>query len=137
MRSKELIFILAFIFVLGSAILSSKLTLPNGDSSKEATAVAEAAVVIPQLEEEGREKAATMVLQGAPPMQPESHIDRWNPELHHESCMACHGNESTGAPTPPKNHFYDDDIKNKVFRDNCVQCHAQQNDSKSAFNDEE
>lgn len=135
MKAKELIFVVAFVLVLGSAILTSKLTIPDKETAQVASE-AKPALIITQLEEEGREKSATMVLQGAPPMQPVSHIDRWNPELHHESCMACHANKSTGAPTPPKNHFYEDDIKNKVFRDNCVQCHAQQNDSKTAFNEE-
>lgn len=134
MRSKELIFIVAFIIVLGSAILTGKISHP-GEKASSVT-VAKSALVVTQLQEDGRENSATMVLQGAPPMQPASHIDRWNPAQRQESCMACHGNASTGAPTPPKNHFYDDDIKNKVFRDNCIQCHAQQNDSKSAFNEE-
>jgi nitrate reductase (cytochrome), electron transfer subunit len=135
MKSKELIFLVAFVIVLGSAILTSKMTTPDKESAK-VTSAAKTALVITQLQEEGRESSSTMVLQGAPPMQPASHIDRWNPDLHHESCMACHANPSTGAPTPPKNHFYEDNVKNKVFRDNCIQCHAQQNDSKSAFNEE-
>lgn len=133
MRSKELIFIVAFVIVLGSAILTAQLS-QRGEKASSVTAVTPE-VVITQLQEDGREKSETMVLLGAPPMQPVNHIDRWNPAQRQESCMACHGNESTGAPTPPKDHFYDEDIKNRVFRDNCIQCHAQQNDSKSAFNE--
>lgn len=134
MKSRELLFIVAFVFVLGTAILSSIITQPEKASSPEKTV--KPTLVVTQLQEEGREKASTMVLQGAPPMQPISHIDRWNPELHHESCLTCHANKDTGAPTPPDNHFYENNVKNKVFRDNCIQCHAQQNDSKTAFNEE-
>lgn len=133
MKSRELIFLFAFILVLGSAILTTKLSGTEESGSGESTA--KSGAVVAQLQEDGRENSATMVLLGAPPMQPASHIDRWIPEKRHESCMTCHANPSTGAPTPPKNHFYEDNI-NKVFRDNCVQCHAQQNDSKTTFNEE-
>lgn len=136
MKSKELVFLLAFVSILGIAIFASSLSMPEPEKSStsvDATGSPEKSLI--QLNEEGRENAATMVLLGAPPMQPASHIDRWKPELRQESCMACHGNKSTGAPTPPDNHFYKEDIKNKVFRDNCVQCHAQQNDTKAAFNE--
>ncbi|MFS1516025.1 nitrate reductase cytochrome c-type subunit [Cytobacillus sp. Hm23] len=91
-------------------------------------------VTLPQLSSDDREDAASMVLQGAPPMQPDDHIDRWNPELRYESCTACHGNEATGAPTPPADHYVDDKIGNPIYRDNCIQCHATQNDTKPAFN---
>jgi nitrate reductase (cytochrome), electron transfer subunit len=137
MKGKELGFVAAFVVILFLAIGTSALF----NSSEKTTTIPQSneddALVITQLEEEGREKAATMVLVDSPPMQPSDHIDRWNPEMHHESCMACHSNPATGAPTPPENHFYNEDIKDKVFRDNCQQCHATQNDTKTAFNSKE
>jgi nitrate reductase (cytochrome), electron transfer subunit len=137
MRGKELIFVIAFAFVLFSAVGISKLSETSESASTAPKSSVDQPLVVTQLEEEGREKSATMVLVGAPPMQPADHIDRWIPEQHHESCMACHKNPATGAPTPPDNHFYNDDSKDKIFRDNCQQCHATQNDTKTAFNSEE
>lgn len=137
MRGKELIFVIAFAFVIFSAVGISKLSETSESASTAPKSSVDQPLVVTQLEEEGREKSATMVLVGAPPMQPADHIDRWIPEQHHESCMACHKNPATGAPTPPDNHFYNDDSKDKIFRDNCQQCHATQNDTKTAFNSEE
>jgi nitrate reductase (cytochrome), electron transfer subunit len=133
-RGKELVFLAIFVMVLFSAIGTSKLFSQSKTASTVPNTTIDQPLVVTQLEEEGREKSATMVLVGAPPMQPADHIDRWNPEMHHESCMACHSNPATGAPTPPVNHFYNDDTKDKIFRDNCQQCHATQNDTKTAFN---
>jgi nitrate reductase (cytochrome), electron transfer subunit len=137
MRGKELIFVIAFAFVLFSAVGISKLSETSESASTAPKSSVNQPLVVTQLEEEGREKSATMVLVGAPPMQPADHIDRWIPEQHHESCMACHKNPATGAPTPPDNHFYNNDSKDKIYRDNCQQCHATQNDTKTAFNSEE
>jgi nitrate reductase (cytochrome), electron transfer subunit len=137
MRGKELIFVIAFAFVLFSAVGISKLSETSESASTAPKSNVDQPLVVTQLEEEGREKSATMVLVGAPPMQPADHIDRWIPEQHHESCMACHKNPATGAPTPPENHFYNNDSKDKIYRDNCQQCHATQNDTKTAFNSEE
>jgi nitrate reductase (cytochrome), electron transfer subunit len=134
MRGKELVFVIAFAFVLFSAVGISKLSTSTETASTTPKLNVDQPLVVTQLEEEGREKSATMVLVGAPPMQPADHIERWNPEKHHESCMACHSNPATGAPTPPENHFYNDDTKDKIYRDNCQQCHATQNDTKTAFN---
>ncbi|MBU8878370.1 nitrate reductase cytochrome c-type subunit [Bacillus sp. FJAT-29790] len=135
MKRKEILFVVAFMLVVAVAIGTQKLGSTEKASS-EVPAV-QANTVIPQLTADGREESGTMVLLGAPPMQPADHIDRWNPDLHHESCMSCHAVPATGAPTPPTNHYYDDDIKGTIFRDNCQQCHATQNDTKTAFNDEE
>jgi nitrate reductase (cytochrome), electron transfer subunit len=134
MRGRELGFIIAFGLVLFGAIGISSLSSTSETASTIQKSTIDQPLVITQLEEEGRENAATMVLVGAPPTQPANHIERWNPDLHHESCMACHSNPATGAPTPPDNHFYNEDTKDKIFRDNCQQCHATQNDTKSAFN---
>jgi nitrate reductase (cytochrome), electron transfer subunit len=134
MRGKELVFVIAFAFVLFSAVGISKLSTSTETASTTPKLNVDQPLVVTQLEEEGREKSATMVLVGAPPMQPADHIERWNPEQHHQSCMACHSNPATGAPTPPENHFYNDDTKDKIYRDNCQQCHATQNDTKTAFN---
>jgi nitrate reductase cytochrome c-type subunit len=90
--------------------------------------------ILVQLEEEGYPDAATMVLLGAPPTQPADHIDRWVPELRHQGCMTCHGSGASPAPTPPADHFYEEDQDGPIFRDNCIQCHATQNDKKAAFN---
>jgi nitrate reductase (cytochrome), electron transfer subunit len=132
-RGKELLYIFAFVLVITAAIGSHKLS----NSSEPASATEGNGTVktqLIQLSEKGRQDATTMGLIGAPPMQPTDHKDRWNPEVHHESCLACHGKQGTGAPTPPNNHFYDNDSKGKVFRDNCIQCHAQQNATNPAFN---
>ena len=140
MKSKQIIFVLVFILIVGVAIGAEKIRTSFTDSASPASDAPKTAVakVIPQLENEGREESATMVLLGAPPMQPADHIERWNPELHHESCMTCHANPATGARTLPENHYYDNDrAAGRIFRDNCIQCHATQNDTKSAFNDEE
>lgn len=134
MRGKELAFVIAFAIVLFSAIGISNLSSTSETASTTPKSNIDQPLVITQLEEEGRERSSTMVLVGAPPMQPADHIDRWNPDQHHESCMACHKNPATGAPTPPDNHFYNEDTTDKIFRDNCQQCHATQNDTKTAFN---
>jgi nitrate reductase (cytochrome), electron transfer subunit len=133
-KAKELIFLASFVLVLVVALGIAKLTEPTSELVSSVSKIQNQPLIVTQLEEEGREKAATMVLVGAPPMQPADHIDRWNPKLHQDSCMACHSKPETGAPTPPANHFYNEDIKDKVFRDNCQQCHATQNDTKAAFN---
>jgi nitrate reductase (cytochrome), electron transfer subunit len=134
MREKELGFLVAFALVLFFAIGTSKLFTTSSEiASTTSDSSEDQPLIVTQLEEEGREKSATMVLVGSPPMQPSDHIERWNPDLHHESCMACHSNPTSGAPTPPKNHFYNEDMKDKIFRDNCQQCHATQNDTKTAF----
>lgn len=135
MKSKGIIFVVAFIIIVAAAIGSEKLRTSLTASTESEATQGETTTVIPQLTGEAREESATMVLLGAPPMQPADHIDRWNPEIHHESCMTCHAVPSTGAPTPPVNHYYDENINGKIFRDNCQQCHATQNDSKAAFND--
>lgn len=134
---REILYVVVFMLVVSVAIGSTKLLSTQTASTDEEVIQADEKVAIPQLTEDGREESATMVLLGAPPMQPADHIDRWNPEIHHESCMTCHAVPETGAPTPPANHFYDEDTKGTIFRDNCQQCHATQNDSKTAFNDEE
>lgn len=141
MKSKQVIYVLLFVLVVAAAISSEKIRMSfvEPETSDTAGAKTEATTVIPQLTNDGREESATMVLLGAPPMQPADHIDRWNPELHHESCMTCHAiPETTGARTLPENHYYDNDqAAGNIFRDNCIQCHATQNDTKSAFNDED
>lgn len=140
MKGKEIIFVLVFILIIGVAIGAEKIRTSFNDSESIVAVTPNTATetVIPQLTDAGREESATMVLLGAPPMQPADHIDRWNPEMHHESCMTCHANPATGARTLPENHYYDNDrAAGRIFRDNCIQCHATQNDSKAAFNDEE
>lgn len=137
---KEYLFLLGFIVVLGLAIGTSMIGKSTETASEEAGSVASSneTLVVPQLTSDEREEAATMVLIGAPPMQPADHIDRWNPELRHESCLTCHATpEATGAREIPEDHYYDNNRDNPIFRDNCVQCHGQQNDTKSAFNSEE
>ncbi|WP_077213353.1 nitrate reductase cytochrome c-type subunit [Bacillus dakarensis] len=140
MMKKELMFLFAFVLVIGAAIGISALGNGSESASSDDSVTAEATdiVEIPQLTSEEREDAATMVLLGAPPLQPSDHIDRWNPELRHESCLTCHASpETTGAREIPEDHYYDNNIDNPIFRDNCVQCHGQQNDTKTAFNSEE
>lgn len=133
MKTKELVYLLAFIVVISVAV-GSTLLHESFQSASSTESSSQTPPLLVQLTEEGRENAATMGLLNVPPMQPVTHVGRWNPELHHESCLACHGKAGTGAPTPPADHFYDNDPKGTVFRDNCVQCHAQQNDTKTAFN---
>jgi nitrate reductase (cytochrome), electron transfer subunit len=133
MRKKELLYIVAFIGVITIALAATLWQQSDSSPSEDMSATLPTGLV--QLAEEGRENAATMGLLNAPPMQHISHVNRWSPELHHESCLACHGKEGTGAPTPPEDHFYDSDPKGVIYRDNCVQCHAQQNDTKTAFNE--
>jgi len=141
MKSKQVIFVLLFVLIVAAAIGAEKIRMSFSESASPDSNAPKtvAPTVIPQLNSEGREESATMVLLGAPPMQPADHIDRWNPDLHHESCMTCHATpETTGARTVPENHYYDEDrTAGKIFRDNCIQCHATQNDTKTAFNDEE
>lgn len=129
MKGKELLFIFAFVLVVSAAIAGTKWQSSFESASSDLKVNSPSTGLI-QLSEEGRQDAATMGLLNAPPMQHVTHVDRWNPELHQESCLACHGKEGTGAPTPPEDHFYDSNPKGEVFRDNCVQCHAQQNDTK-------
>jgi nitrate reductase (cytochrome), electron transfer subunit len=130
MKQKGIVYLVAFIVIITLAIGGTMLQNKLGSSSTE-TENATAKVEVVQLAEKGRPDASTMTLLYAPPLQPVTHIDRWNPEQHEKSCFACHGKPETGAPTPPADHFYDNDTKGKVFRDNCVQCHAQQNQTKS------
>ncbi|WP_066309249.1 nitrate reductase cytochrome c-type subunit [Bacillus sp. FJAT-29814] len=130
MKEKGIVYLVAFIVVITLAIGATKLQNSLGSSASE-TETASATVNVVQLAEKGRPDAATMTLLNAPPLQPATHIDRWNPEQHEKSCLACHSKPETGAPTPTADHFYENDTKGKVFRDNCVQCHAQQNDTKS------
>lgn len=136
MKLRELSFVLAFVLVLFVAIGSSMIQKNMLASSDEQLDQNAQSVVFPQLSSEGRAEASTMVVEGSPPMQPENHIDRWNPELRQESCLACHASPQTGAPTPPKNHWIDGEQKKGIFRDNCIQCHSTNNDSKPAFNSE-
>ncbi|GAX89797.1 nitrate reductase cytochrome c-type subunit [Effusibacillus lacus] len=105
-------------------------------NAQQAVSKEKSPLQFPQLKDSGRGDAATMQLIGSPPMQPKDHIDRWIPEQHEKSCLACHGVKETGAPTPPPNHWYEEKQGGKIFRDYCIQCHAQQNDSKPAFNRE-
>jgi nitrate reductase (cytochrome), electron transfer subunit len=91
---------------------------------------------IPQLNEE-RADAATMVLISAPPLQPLDHIDRWKPELLHQSCLMCH--ETDAAREIPISHYTDQDRSKGIFgpRSVCITCHAQQSgDMRPAFNRE-
>ncbi|WP_174733109.1 nitrate reductase cytochrome c-type subunit [Mesobacillus harenae] len=131
---KEYLFLAGFIIVLAAAILVSN-DFQSDQTTTEKPPAAEATEqeVLVQLTEEGREDASTMGLIGAPPLQHVSHIDRWNPELRHESCLTCHADVSTGAPSPPADHYYDEDVKGNVFRDNCIQCHAEQSAVKTTW----
>ncbi|MCL6572454.1 MAG: nitrate reductase cytochrome c-type subunit [Bacillus sp. (in: Bacteria)] len=132
MREKGILYIVAFMLVLSIAIGTTELQNSLGASRKAVSP--EGGIV--QLSEKGRPNAETIVLINVPPMQPVTHIDRWNPLLHQDSCLACHNKPDTGAPTPPDDHYYENDTLGKVSRDNCVQCHAQQNETKTktAFN---
>lgn len=130
MKIHELAYLGLFFVVLLSAIGVTKLA----ETRPTPVATASQGTELVQLSEKGRQSAATMQLISPPPTQPADHIARWNPELRQESCLACHGKAGTGAPTPSKNHFYDEDQKGKIFRDNCIQCHVTQNDKKPAFN---
>ncbi len=137
MKEKGVLFIAAFIVVLTLAIGTTKLQSSLGSTSSEGDASSKSTqTALVQLTEKGRQNAETMGLLNAPPLQPASHVDRWNPELHEGSCLACHGKSETGAPTPTAAHFYNNDTKGKIFRDNCIQCHAQQHETKTktAFN---
>ncbi|WP_147534334.1 nitrate reductase cytochrome c-type subunit [Bacillus marasmi] len=129
MNRKTLYSIFAIVVVVALGVAAYTLS----GKIKEETSVELA--LLPQLQENGRPDATTMELQEAPPMQHISHKDRWVPEKHHESCLMCHGKQGTGAPTPPENHFYDNDVKGLIYRDNCIQCHAEQQDvkTKTAF----
>lgn len=137
---REYLFLLSFTLLLVVAIGTTKIydSLTKPDASADSvTANNTNEVVIPQLLTDDREDARTMVLLGTPPLQPKDHIDRWIPELHHESCMTCHAMpESTGAREVPDDHFYDNDRTKAVFRDNCIQCHGEQKDTKTAFNED-
>lgn len=128
-KHRELLFILAFAVLLAVAIGSYVIF----NDSKSSEPQKKNGLI--QLTEEGRQDATTMVLLDAPPMQGADHKDRWVLELRHEACLTCHGKEGTGAPTPPKDHYYNNDVAGKIFRDNCVQCHAEQNEvAETAFN---
>ncbi|MFZ7943145.1 MULTISPECIES: nitrate reductase cytochrome c-type subunit [Bacillaceae] len=129
MKEKGILFILGFIIVLTAAIGATKLQWSL--VSTETAAVVSTQPALVQLTEKGRPDSETMGLVSAPPLQPATHVDRWNPKAHQDSCLACHGKPDTGAPTPTAVHFYDNDTKGKVFRDNCIQCHAQQNETKT------
>ncbi|EKN63996.1 nitrate reductase cytochrome c-type subunit [Schinkia azotoformans] len=138
MRAKELGFVLVFLLVVIVAVACS----PSGTSQKatEKTDAAPpadtvAAATVPQLESNGREDAATMVLLNAPPVLPADHKNFWQEKLRQESCMVCHATPETGAPLPTPEHYYDNQQGGKIFRDTCIQCHATQNDTKSAFNE--
>lgn len=134
--SKEYVYVLGFILIVGLAIGVSK--IGSTEQASEELDGEAVEIVVPQLNSEEREDSATMVLIGAPPMQPADHIDRWIPEQRHESCLTCHATpETTGAREIPEDHYYDNNINNPIFRDNCIQCHGQQNDTKSAFNSED
>ncbi len=138
MRAKELGFVLAFFLVVIVAVACT----PSGTSEK-ATEKTDAAppagtveaATVPQLESDGREDSATMVLLNAPPVQPADHKDFWKEDLRQDSCLVCHATPSTGAPIPPADHYYDNQQGGTIFRDTCIQCHATQNDTKSAFNE--
>lgn len=134
---KQLIYLIPFVLVLVIAVAIS-IDHSNEEVSTEVANIEEKEQTIPQLEEEGRADAATMVLVDSPPMQPADHVDRWHPDLREQSCMSCHASEATGAPKPPENHYYEEEeLRDKIFRDNCLQCHATQNDTKPAFNRED
>lgn len=138
---REYLFLLGFVLLLGISIGTTMIYETSKSTNEPVstnTATNSEEVVIPQLLTDERENAATMVLIGTPPLQPADHIDRWIPELHHESCMTCHAMpETTGAREVPDDHFYENDRTQPVFRDNCVQCHGEQRDTKTAFNEEE
>lgn len=135
MKEKGILYLMVFIVVIILAIGGTKLQSSLGSS--EASAVessgktASKTVDVVQLKEKGRPDSTTMVLLNAPPLQPADHINFWNPKAHQDSCLACHGKPETGAPTPPDNHFYDNNTKGTIFRDNCIQCHGQQNETKT------
>lgn len=140
MRAKELGFVLVFLLVLVVAVACT----PSGTSEKATektdaappTETAAATTTVPQLESEGREDSATMVLLNAPPVLPADHNNFWQEELRQDSCLVCHATPDTGAPTPPADHYYDNQQGGTIFRDSCIQCHATQNDTKPAFNRE-
>lgn len=131
MKEKGILYIVAFVVVIGLAIGVTKLQWSMESAAAANASAKTTQVQLVQLTEKGRTNSETMGLIGAPPLQPASHVDRWNPQVHQDSCLACHGKPDTGAPTPPNNHFYNNDTKGKIFRDNCVQCHGQQNETKT------
>jgi len=140
MRAKGLGFLIAFLLVVITAVgCTPSGTSQQADKETKAappTQTAAASTDVPQLDSKSREDSATMVLLNAPPVQPADHVNRWDPKLRQDSCLACHANPSTGAPTPTAEHYYDNQQGGKIFRDNCIQCHATQNDTKPAFNRE-
>lgn len=141
MKGKGLIFIVAFLVIISSAVgatllaENAKKSDQPGSSTDTTETATKTPVIVPQLDGEGREESATMVLVGAPPMMPDDHASFWNAETRHDSCLVCHDHPETGAPKPTPVHYYNDDPNDKIFRDYCVQCHATQNDSKTAFNE--
>jgi nitrate reductase (cytochrome), electron transfer subunit len=134
MKSKKLLYIGLFIFVFVLAVVVT--VVVDGGAGSEVSSQAEKTILV-QLEEEGRPDAETMGLDGAPPMKPADHIDRWVPELRHQGCLTCHQNGASGAPKPTADHYYQEDQDGQIFRDNCIQCHADQTIQKTAFNSEE
>lgn len=140
MRAKELYFVLSFLLVVIVAVactpsgLSQKAT-EKTDAAPPTETAAATATTVPQLESDGREDSATMVLLNTPPVQPADHKDFWKEDLRQDSCLVCHATPETGAPTPPADHYYDNQQGGTIFRDSCIQCHATQNDTKSAFNE--
>ncbi len=134
MKSKKLLYIGLFIFVFALAIVVT--VVVDGGTRREASSQPENSSLV-QLEEDGRPNAETMGLVGAPPMKPADHIDRWVPELRHQGCLTCHQNGASGAPKPTADHYYQENQDGQIFRDNCIQCHADQSGQKTAFNSEE
>ncbi|SEN24618.1 Nitrate reductase cytochrome c-type subunit (NapB) [Mesobacillus persicus] len=128
LNNKRLLYIGLFIVVFIAAVSVTVFFDEVGETTE-----AEKPTLI-QLEEEGRPDAATMGLVGVPPTKPADHIDRWVPELRHEGCLTCHQVGASGAPKPPEDHYIDGNQDGQIFRDNCIQCHATQNDQKTAFN---
>lgn len=139
MKEKGLLFLVAFVVVITSSIGVTLLADRPNDEQEVANDSgandADKQLAVPQLESDSREDSATMILIGSPPMMPDDHANYWNPDVRHDSCLVCHDNPETGAPLPTADHYYNDDYDDKIFRDYCIQCHATQNDSKTAFNE--
>ncbi|WP_102345612.1 nitrate reductase cytochrome c-type subunit [Bacillus sp. Marseille-P3661] len=138
MRGKELLYVLAFLLVIITAVGCSQTGTSEDAAPEEVPATekpqAVTAETVPQLDTEGREQSSTMVLLNAPPTMPNDHGSFWNGELRQESCLVCHATPETGAPQPTADHYYNSEPGGEIFRDSCIQCHATQNDTKPAFN---
>lgn len=134
MKSKKLLYIGLFISVFVLAVVVT--VVVDGGKGGKVSSQPERPILI-QLEEEGRPEAETMGLVGAPPMKPADHIDRWVPELRHQGCLTCHQNGASEAPKPTADHYYLEDQEGTIFRDNCIQCHADQSGQKTVFNSDE